>query len=240
MSTSTGSFQFFDDYEQKVYGLQPELYGEIRSILERELRLFADRTKRLPKVMDVGSAGLIPFDPELTESTTILDLFPKPPNVTLKPKVRWDVGDILEPSPPDDGNWDIVVMSSVLHHLADRQNHAVANVRRAFENISARLRPGGVLLIFESVCSPPLAIAQDLLYPVYSRVLVKLLRFTYVRMLSLTELARALLAAGLPHDELPFRQPPYIAQMRWRVPSKYYPLTVRCLKSTKSGSSGTP
>src|SRR4051812_46016004 len=153
MSTSTGSFQFFDDYEQKVYALQPELYQEIRSILENELRLFADRMERLPKVMDVGSAGLIPFDPELTESTTILDLFPKPANVVLKRKVHWNVGDILEPSSSENGKWDIVIMSSVLHHLADKRNHAVSNVRRAFENIAARLRPGGVLLIFESVCS---------------------------------------------------------------------------------------
>jgi SAM-dependent methyltransferase len=233
MSTSTGSFEFFDDYEKSVYQLQPELYEEIRTIINRELRLFSDRARRLPKVMDVGSAGVIPFDPQLTESTTILDLFSKPEGVTLKPNVQWRLGDILERSPSDDGAWDIILMSSVLHHLANKRNNVVANVGRAFKNVFDRLRPGGVLLIFESVCSRPLAVAQDLLYPAYSRVLVGLFRFTYVRMLSLREISEALGNGGLSHDELPFRQPPYIAQMRWRVPSKYYPLTVRCIKSVK-------
>jgi SAM-dependent methyltransferase len=233
MSTSTGSFEFFDDYQKSVYRLQPELYEEIRIIIDRELRLFSERAGRLPRVMDVGSAGVIPFDPQLTESTTILDLFAKPEVVILQPKVAWRVGDILERSPADDGGWDIILMSSVLHHLANKHNNVVANVERAFKNAFDRLRPGGVLLIFESVCSRPLAIAQDLLYPAYSRVLVGLFRFTYVRMLSLGEVSKAMRNAGLSHDELPFRQPPYIAQMRWRVPSKYYPLTVRCIKSVK-------
>ena len=62
------------------------------------------------------------------------------------------MGDILEADPSEDGQWDVVLMSSVLHHLADRHNNAVANVKRAFRNVSARLRDDGALVIFESVC----------------------------------------------------------------------------------------
>jgi SAM-dependent methyltransferase len=233
MQPSTGSFEFFDDYEKRAYALQPDLYDEIQSIITSELESFTHRAGRLPKVLDVGSAGLIPYDPRLTDSTTILDLFPKPPGIALKSGVNWQVGDILRPEPADEGLYDVVIMSSVLHHLADSHNNVVTNVRRAFRNVSRRLRAGGVLLVFESCCPPLLASAQDVLYPAYSRILVRLLRFTYVRMLSRREVVDALRAAELPVEELPFRRPPYIAQMRWRVPSKYYPLTVHCIKSVK-------
>ncbi len=233
MQASTGSFEFFDDYEKRVYALQPDLYAEIRSIITAELASFAEHARRLPKVLDVSSAGLVPFDPRLTASTTILDLFPKPATVTLKSGVDWQVGDILRLEDGDEGRYDIVLMSSVLHHLADRHNNVVANVRRAFRNVSRRLRPGGALLVFEGCCPRFLAVAQDILYPVYSRLIVRLLHFTYVRMLCRREVLDALGAAELRVEEVPFRQPSYIAQMRWRVPSKYYPLTIRCLKAVK-------
>jgi len=230
---TTGNFEFFSDYEKTVYQLQPDLYAEIKQISDAELRASAQQLGRPPKVLDVGSAGLIPYDAQLAESVTILDLFPQPSGLQLKPKVSWQVGDILKLEPGDESAHDVIVMSSLLHHLADKHNNATANVRRAFQNAAKRLRPGGKLLVFESVCPGSLALLQDLLYPVTSRILTGVLKFTYVRMLSRAELLGALASSGLRHEEVAFRQPPYIAQMRWRVPSKYYPLSVGCFRATR-------
>src|SRR5262249_7945551 len=162
-----------------------------------------------PRVLDVGSAGVVSFDPQLCESTTILDLFPQPATLHLPERVYWRVGDILQSDSEEGNRYDIVLMSSVLHHLADAGNHVLRNVRVAFENVTHRLRPSGVLLVFESFCPGVLALMQDILYPLYSRLLVRLLKFTYVRMLAVREVLDALEAAALVPEEIPFRQPPY-------------------------------
>src|SRR5687768_17844513 len=120
-----GSFEFFTDYEKTVYALQPDVYREIASILNLQFQEFCERTGRLPRVLDVGAAGVIPYDPALTESTTILDLFERPTGLELKAGVSWRVGNILEVDPAEDGAWDLVVFSSVLHHLADKRNNAL-------------------------------------------------------------------------------------------------------------------
>lgn len=229
-----GSFEFYNDYEKTAYALQPELYQEIASVLNAEFGRFSEGTGRLPRVLDVGAAGVIPYDPALTESTTILDLFEKPPDLELKKGVDWRVGNILEVDPAEDGAWDVVVFSSVLHHLADKRNNAFANVCKAAKCAARRLGSGGSVIVVESCCAPTVASLQDVLYPLYSRFLVHAVGFTYVRMLSLEEVTRAFGAAGLATEEVAFTQPEYIAQVRWRIRSKYYPLTVRCLRATKT------
>jgi SAM-dependent methyltransferase len=227
------SFEFYNDYEKTAYALQPELYGEIASVLNSEFRQFSEASGRLPRVLDVGAAGIIPYDPALTEATTILDLFEKPAALELKEGVGWRVGNILDVDPAEDGAWDVIVFSSVLHHLADKHNNAFANVCRAATCSARRLRPGGRVVVVESCCSRAVASLQDVLYPLYSRFLVHAVRFTYVRMLSLEEVTKAFAAADLATEEVAFTQPEYIAQVRWRIRSKYYPLTVRCLRAIK-------
>ncbi len=229
-----GSFEFYNDYEKTAYALQPELYGEIASVLNSEFREFSQRFGHLPRVLDVGAAGVVPYDPALTESTTILDLFEKPPGLELKEGVGWRVGNILTVDPAEDSAWDVVVFSSVLHHLADKHNNAFANVCKAAACAARRLRPGGKVVVVESCCSRAVASLQDALYPIYSRFLVHAVRFTYVRMLSFEEVTAAFAAANLVNEEVAFTQPDYIAQVRWRIRSKYYPLTVRCLRATKA------
>jgi hypothetical protein len=236
MGSESGSFEFYADYEKTVYELQPEMYREVQRITESELREIAKSFGRLPRVLDVGAAGLIPYDVTLAESVTILDLFPKPPSMKLKDRVLWEAGNILEHRSVDDERYEVVVMSSVLHHLADKHNNARANVALAFKNVAKRLKPGGALFIFESTCHGALSVLQDLLYPVTSRVLVSVMNFTRVRMLSRLEVMGALDGSGLVHTEVQFRQPPYIAQVRWRVPSKYYPLSISCFKGVKPGN----
>ncbi len=226
--TSTGSFGFFDDYARKVMELQPELYGEIKRIVDGKLRAFAERSGRKPVVLDVGGAGLIPFDASLVEHMDILDLFPMPPQVRLPERCRWAVGDVLSAAsmPSTKGGYDFVLMFSLLHHLCGERNGIHRNLATCFENVRSVLQPQGSLLIVESTCSPALATLQDALYPFYSRVVKRMLGFTYVRMVSVAEIGRALARAGLVGEDEEFRQPRYIAQMFWKVPLWMYPLRV--------------
>ncbi|SRR6266478_6389639 len=225
---STGSFDFFDDYARKVYDLQPELYGEIRRLVDGKLRTFAQEFGRKPVVLDVGGAGLIPFDVSLVEHMDILDLFPMPSHVRLPDRCHWSVGDVL--SAPSmaalRGGYDFVLMFSLLHHLCGAKNGIRQNIATCFKNARSVLQPKGSLLIVESTCSPGMAALEDLLYPLYSVVLKRVLDFTYVRMLSTAEISDALRRAGFAETQEEFRQPKYIAQMFWRVPLWMYPLRV--------------
>jgi hypothetical protein len=225
---STGSFDFFDDYARKVYDLQPELYGEIRRVVDGKLRAFAQQSGRKPVVLDVGGAGLIPFDASLVEHMDILDLFPMPSHVRLPERCHWSVGDVLSaPSMTTlRGGYDFVLMFSLLHHLCGARNGIRENIATCFKNAKSVIQPRGSILIVESTCSPGVAALEDALYPLYSLVLKRLLGFTYVRMLSNAEISDALRRAGLLDTQEEFRQPKYIAQLFWKVPLWMYPLRV--------------
>ena len=225
---STGSFDFFDDYARKVYDLQPELYGEIGRVVDGKLRAFAREFGRKPVVLDIGGAGLIPFDASLVECMDILDLFPIPPHVRLPERCHWSVGDVLSASSLAGlrAGYDFVLMFSLLHHLCGPKNGIRQNIATCFENARSVLQPDGSLLIVESTCSRGMAALEDVLYPLYSVVLKRVLGFTYVRMLSRSEIADALRGAGLVDKQEEFRQPKYIAQMFWKVPLWMYPLRV--------------
>lgn len=231
---STGSFGFFEDYARTVYDLQPALYDEIRRIVDAKLRAFAREFGRKPVVLDVGGAGLIPFDVSLVEHLEILDLFPMPPQVRLPERCRWSVGDVLSPSsmPARTGGYDFVLMFSLLHHLCGPKNGIRRNVAASFQNARSVLRPHGALLIVESTCSRRVAALQDVLYPLYSVLLKRLFKFTYVRMLAREEISEALRSAGFSDTTVEFQQPKYIAQLFWKVPLWMYPLRVSCYAAT--------
>ncbi len=233
-NASTGSFGFFDDYARKVYDLQPELYGEIRRLVDGKLRAFAREFGRKPVVLDVGGAGLIPFDASLVDRLDILDLFPMPPHVRLPEHCTWSVGDVLSaPSMATlRGGYDFVLMFSLLHHLCGARNGIRQNIATCFKNARSVLQPEGSLLIVESTCSQAIAGLEDVLYPLYSVVLKRVLGFTYVRMVSNAEISDALRRAGLASKQEEFRQPKYIAQMFWKVPLWLYPLRISFFSAT--------
>jgi hypothetical protein len=158
----------------------------------------------------------------------ILDLFPMPAHVRLPEHCRWSVGDVLSVSSLAKlrGGYDFVLMFSLLHHLCGPRNGIRQNVATAFNNVRAVLQPHGSLLIVESTCSRAVAALEDVLYPLYSVILKRMLGFTYVRMLSTAEISQALRNAGLADTQEKFRQPKFIAQMFWKVPLWMYPLRV--------------
>lgn len=238
---SSGGFGFFDDYAEKVYKLQPELYDEIRRIIDGKFRLFAREFGRKPVVLDIGGAGLIPFDPLLVDRMDILDLFEKPRQLRLPENCRWIVGDVLVRSSMDSLGlrYDFVLMFSLLHHLCGPKNDIRNNLLACFENARSVLdRDHGSLAIVESTCSGGIALLEDALYPFYSRILRRVFGFTYVRMVSKAEITSAFEHAGLRCIEEQFRQPRYIAQMFWRVPLWIYPLRVSFFSASVPAMSG--
>jgi len=48
-------------------------------------------------------------------------------------------------------------------------------------------------------------------------------------MTSVDEIITALNDAGLQTKDIPFKQPRFIAQMYWRIPTKIYPLKIHAI-----------
>ena len=236
-----GSFEFFTNYCEEIGNVQPELYDEIRRVIDIALQSFTSENDRKPVVLDVGAAGLLPYDTDLAERVVILDLFPKPKKISLRNNVEWIVGDILSQKVDEvllgrmgEEGYDIVVMSSLLHHLCDKNNNALKNLETCFRNVKKILAKDGTMYIFESTCSTLVAKLEDFFYPVYNQILTKVMKFTCVRMLSVKELMECLERTGFSASILNFKEPEYIAQMYWKVPIKYYPLKISAISAKKA------
>jgi hypothetical protein len=234
----SGSFEFFDNYPGSVKKLQPELYGEIEKILNTEFNSFFETNQRKPVVLDIGSAGILSYNVNLTEKIVILDLFDKPEYLQLSASSEWITGDILSDNVISEltknYRFDFIIMSSLLHHLCNENNNLLKNLKVCFFHSQLLLSKNGKICIFESTCSNWIAKSEDFFYPIYSWILLKVLKFTYVRMLSVNEIVTTLKDTGLQTEWIPFKQPRYIAQMYWRIPTKIYPLKITAIFAYKN------
>lgn len=230
MENNNSGFEFYHNYEERVMKLQHEVYNETKRIINEYLLRFMLENNRKATILDVGGAGLIAFDPKLAARVTILDLFTKPDKVILPENAEWVIGDILL-----DGvkgrKYDVIVLSSVIHHLSDMNNNILKNVRACFNNCMKLLDKNGCIYIFDGTCSPFLARLQDILYPFYTFLLLKIFKFIYVRILSLKEIDKCLEDEGFYSSYEFFKQPKWIGQIYWRVPMKLYPLEFSCIKA---------
>jgi len=231
--TKSGSFEFFDNYSNSVKQLQPELYLEIEKILNSEFNSFYEINKRKPVVLDIGSAGILPYDVNFTEKIIILDLFNKPKSLKLSESAEWMTGNILSATIVSDltkkYRFDFIIMSSLLHHLCDENNNIMKNLKICFYHSRSLLTQNGKICIFESTCSNWITKVEDFFYPVYTWILLKILNFTFVRIISVDEIVTTLKEAGFRVEFVPFTQPRHIAQMYWRIPTKIYPLKINAI-----------
>jgi hypothetical protein len=233
--TKNGSFEFFDNYSKSVKEIQPELYYEIEKILNGEFSFFNEQNKRKPVILDIGSAGVLPYDVNLTEKIVILDLFDKPEALVFNDSTEWIKGDILSDAfvleIARSYRFDFIIMSSLLHHLCNENNNILTNLKTCFNHSRQLLSENGKIFIFESTCNNWITKFEDLFYPFYSLLLLKILKFTYVRMLSVDEIINSLHKTGLVTVLIPFKQPRYIAQLYWRIPLKMHPLKITALEA---------
>jgi SAM-dependent methyltransferase len=221
-----GSFEFFEDYCISAQKLAPDFYNEIRKILNRTFTSFHQTHNRKPIILDVGSAGIMSYDTNLVEKVVILDLFSQPDGLILSGDPEWIIGDILSDNIADKlknkGKFDFIVISGVLHHLCDERNNIIKNVNLSLNHSISLLSDDGAVCIFESTCPDIIAKFEDLIYPVYSRMLVKIFKFAFVRLLCLKEITTALVDNGFAIEHIFFKQPRWIHQLYWHVPTSIY------------------
>lgn len=226
------SFEFYSDYVTKEKALQPDYYKEVERILNEQIKTFYIEHKRKPVILDVGSAGVIPYSPDLVENAIILDLFLKPDKLELPDNIFWVVGNVLCNSTLSKiiSRWqvDIIVASSLLHHLCNKHNNEILNLQKFMSNL--KFFKNVDIYIFESVCPPFLAKLQDLLWPVQHYILNRVIGFTDVRMLSYQEITNTIIQSGLTYEEIDFTQPKYIAQFFIKIPLRFYPLKIVSLR----------
>lgn len=218
---------FADNYAERVKSSQGEIYDEIEHIINSEVDKFISKTGKKPVLLDIGSAGLFLYDTNNISKITILDIFPKPDNVKLTDNSEWIVGSILTNninSVLPNREYDIIIMASLLHHLCDAKNKIMDNLQVCFNNAKTLLKTNGKVYIFESTCPYFLAKLQDFLYPIYSYILIRILKFTYVRMTALREILEVLRESDFSTSLIYFKQPKYISLLFKKIPVKFVPL----------------
>ncbi|KAF0144473.1 MAG: hypothetical protein FD156_1777 [Nitrospirae bacterium] len=227
---ATGSFGAMNDFATNIKSITPEYYQQVAAIIDRHLNDFVEKSGRMPNVIDIGGAGVLPFDLTIPNKICILDIFQKPDCLTLPDNAEWIVHNILSEDMPNKEKYDIVIMSGVLHHLADKNNNIRQNLAMCLENVKKLLATGGCCLIFESICPPYFDKLQDLFYPIYSRILTKALKFPYARLLTLKEIATALNAINFNYRMVDFRQIKQHYFAGYKVSSKIYPISYICVE----------
>ena len=202
----TGSFGTMNDFAAKVKEITPEYYQEVNRIVDKCLYDFLVNFGRKPSLLDIGGAGVLPFDFQIPDKICIMDIFQKPDQMMLPDNVEWVVQNILSEDIPYKEKYDFVILSGVLHHLADKHNNIIPHLKMCLGNATKLLTGGGCCLIFESICPPHFNKIQDALYPLYSIILTKVLQFPYARFLTLREITTALNAMKLNYSMIDFKK----------------------------------
>jgi len=221
-----GSFEFFEDYYSEAQKLAPDFYKEVRKILNRTFTSFYQTYNRKPIILDVGSAGIMSYDIERIEKVVILDLFSQPNGLILSGDPDWVIGDILSDNIADRlkifGKFDYIIICGVLHHLCDEHNNIIKNLNRSLNHAMSLLSDEGAVCIFESTCPAIITKIEDFFYPLYSLILKKIFKFAFVRLLCGKEINTALVGNKFAIENIPFKQPRWIHQLYWSVPTSIY------------------
>jgi len=171
-----------DAYHHEAAGAQQAVYDDIAAWISP---LIAGKT-----VLEVGNGGKFAYDTALPSTLMALDVSEKMLAKISDPRVLRVVGDALEMQAVEDHTIDIVVLSLVLHHIVGRTRHeSIALLHRVLASARRVVRPGGYVLVTESVATPPLSIFQRIAYPLTHAFLAP--RVGMVYFFSATELKAA-------------------------------------------------
>jgi SAM-dependent methyltransferase len=231
MKDNDNNSVFSDNYAEKTKA-NNELNGEIKTIINNEIDKYIQRAGEKPTLLDIGCAGLYLYNPANIRKITMLDLFCKPGNVELTPNTEWFIGNILSLDSKKDlpnEQYDFIIMSSLLHHLCNSNNKIKENLFIAFQNCRHLLKKEGKILIFESTCPRIFCQIEDIIYPVYSFILVKIFKFTFVRMTCVQEIFQCLKDNSFSTSLIHIRQPKFICMLFLKIPLLFTPLKIQSI-----------
>ena len=226
----TGSFGTMNDFVAKVEAITPEYYQEVNRIIDNRLNDFLEKFGRKPSLLDIGGAGVLPFDFLVPDKICIMDIFQKPDHMILPDNVEWVVQNILSEDIQYKAKYDVVILSGVLHHLADKHNNIIRHLKMCLRNATNLWAEGGCCLIFESICPQHFNKIQDAMYPLYSIILTKLLKYPYARLLTLREITTALNAMKLNYSMIDFKKIKQHYLVGYKVSSKICPVNYVCIQ----------
>lgn len=148
-----------DEYHQKAAGTQQAVYDQISQWIDP---LVSGKV-----VLDVGNGGKFAYDVALPSAVTALDLSEKMLAKISNPRVIRLIGNALNMNGVADSSVDFVILGLVLHHIAgSTRRETLSMLRQVLTSARRVLRPGGAILVTETVASPILSGLQRLAYPV--------------------------------------------------------------------------
>jgi SAM-dependent methyltransferase len=160
-TTNADFFDGWSEYHDMVGSL--DTYSNSARALDTELK---------GRVVDVGSGGVVNYDCSAISELVLVDLSEVTrPGTPLPACARTVLGSAVE-LPLEEAGYDRVLMQMVVHHLAERDFATTRErVAKALGEAQRVLRPGGRLVILESVMPGVLEYAQRWAFPLTRRVL---------------------------------------------------------------------
>lgn len=226
---------FIDEYAEEQEKIQPEFYKNAAVYINRII----EQSPSDCRVLDIGNGGVINYNSDVIGELICADLSVSNKAVKkyeLKKNIKFVVGDMLNLTQWKDNIFDIVIVQTVIHHLADRRlNQTEKNVSRGIEECVRVLKPGGRLLIIESTVTKWFEKCERIFYPVMQWCF-RILNFDTVYQYSHYSLVRKIKMMGFLIEETDEVQlDKYVWIMRKKVPTCLTPCKACwiCVKKSK-------
>lgn len=156
---------FKDDYAEEIEAIQPRFYRNAAAYINAVL----DKLPPDSKALDIGNGGVINYDSNKIGELICADLSVSDKAIkryAQRRNIKFVTGNMLDLKEWEDGFFDVVIVQTVIHHLADRKlRQTERNVTQGINECMRILKPGGHLLIVESTVVEWFEKVERLFYP---------------------------------------------------------------------------